>query len=209
MTDVRSSPVTTELLPCPFCGGEPRIDDPVGRAAGFLVGVVCTGCGSQSPLTTMWNMRKGTDDLSEEGQENIQLRGQVMYLEAEVKETSIPAQCSAVSDEAARTSDPVAWRYKFPGEKWRYVEEQPGSYNTSIAEPLYAGDVAQPPAQSKAEWFCEWLQGYLTPITGQDELDAFDANTIRNTLNETMGPPAISSTTLCPSSSGVGGADEG
>jgi hypothetical protein len=58
--------------------------------------------------------------------------------------------------------------------------------------------VAQPPAMAKSEWFCEWLQGYLTPVTGQDELDAFDANTIRNTLNEVMGSPSLTSTHQSP-----------
>ncbi|HSC57537.1 MAG TPA: hypothetical protein VLC51_10055 [Nitrospira sp.] len=42
------------------------------------------------------------------------------------------------------------------------------------------------------EWFCHWLKGFLGAIPGRDELDAFDANSIRNTLNEVLAaqPPA-------------------
>lgn len=52
---------------------------------------------------------------------------------------------------------------------------------------------AQPTREGKSpEWFCQWLKGYLGGIPGRDELDAFEANSIRNTLNEVIGaqPPA-------------------
>lgn len=42
--------------------------------------------------------------------------------------------------------------------------------------------LAQPP--SKEKLFCHWLKGYIDAVTGRDELTAFEANTIRNTLNE-------------------------
>lgn len=58
----------------------------------------------------------------------------------------------------------------------------------ALTEHLIAGwntrhGVAQQPP-SKEHLFCHWLKGYLTVIEGRDELTAFEANTIRNTLNE-------------------------
>ena len=54
---------------------------------------------------------------------------------------------------------------------------------------------SSPPAQAvpergSPEWFCKWLSGYLGCITGQDELDAFEANSIRSELAWVVPPPA-------------------
>lgn len=55
-----------------------------------------------------------------------------------------------------------------------------------------AAQAAGMPNRGSPEWFCQWLKGYLNAIPGRDELDAFEANNIRNTLNEVIAaqPPA-------------------
>lgn len=50
---------------------------------------------------------------------------------------------------------------------------------------------AQPtPERGSPEWFCQWLSGYLNCITGRDELDAFEANSIRSELARVFPSPA-------------------
>lgn len=53
-----------------------------------------------------------------------------------------------------------------------------------IAEAKRSDGVAQAP--SKEETFCHWLKGYLGAIKGRDELDAREANVVRNKLNEML-----------------------
>ncbi|MCK1585453.1 Lar family restriction alleviation protein [Bradyrhizobium sp. 168] len=53
------------------------------------------------------------------------------------------------------------------------------------------GDAAQDvPERGSPEWFCQWLRGYLGCITGRDELDAFEANSIRSELAQVASQPS-------------------
>lgn len=45
--------------------------------------------------------------------------------------------------------------------------------------------------------FCQWLQGYFKGDLGRDELSAFEANQIRNELNERVFPGLVVTSTSC------------
>jgi hypothetical protein len=66
------------------------------------------------------------------------------------------------------------------------------AYDTTI--PVYAQRQSQPDTANREERFCYWLKGYLGAIKGRDELDASEANKIRNELNETLGCAPVAST---------------
>jgi hypothetical protein len=72
---------------------------------------------------------------------------------------------------------------------------KPREIEGTTLTPLYASPAqSQPDTANREERFCYWLKGYLGAIKGRDELDASEANKIRNELNETLDSAPIAST---------------
>lgn len=112
---------------------------------------------------------------------------------------------------AQAVQEPDAWQCRFNVSGWlpwhdldtpidRFCEKYKFNLDNGTCEmrPLYAHPAAQPSPAADAQRaidFCQWLQGYFKGDLGRDELSAFEANQIRNELNERVFPGlAVSST---------------
>lgn len=128
------------------------------------------------------------------------------------KEAMREALKAALSSALAQAvQEPDAWQCRFNVSGWlpwhdldtpidRFCEKYKFNLDNGTCEmrPLYAHPAAQPSPAADAQRaidFCQWLQGYFKGDLGRDELSAFEANQIRNELNERVFPGlAVSST---------------